>query len=43
MEKIEYRAMIKFLHLTGNTSAQTKVSKAELDAVYRDLVHHFLP
>jgi [histone H3]-lysine36 N-dimethyltransferase SETMAR len=33
MEKIEYRAVIKFLHLKGNTPAQIK---AELDAVYGD-------
>ncbi|KAL6254803.1 hypothetical protein P5V15_014138 [Pogonomyrmex californicus] len=33
MEKIEYRAVIKFLHLKGNTPAQIKI---ELDAVYGD-------
>ncbi|KYN13635.1 hypothetical protein ALC57_14173 [Trachymyrmex cornetzi] len=33
MEKIEYRVLIKFLHLKGNTSTQIK---AELDAVYED-------
>ncbi|KAL6264243.1 hypothetical protein P5V15_004331 [Pogonomyrmex californicus] len=35
MEKIEYRAVIKFLHLKGNTPAQIKI---ELDAVYGDSV-----
>src|SRR5436190_23298789 len=38
MEKIEYRAVIKFLHLKGNTSAQIK---AELDAVYGDSAPSF--
>ncbi|KYQ51718.1 hypothetical protein ALC60_09165 [Trachymyrmex zeteki] len=38
MEKIEYRAIIKFLHLKGNTSTQIK---AELDAVYGDSAPSF--
>ncbi|KAL6268025.1 hypothetical protein P5V15_001107 [Pogonomyrmex californicus] len=38
MEKIEYRAVIKFLHLKGNTPAQIKI---ELDAVYGDCVPSF--
>lgn len=38
MEKIEYRAVIKFLHLKGNTPAQIK---AELDAVYGDFASSF--
>ncbi|KYN15691.1 hypothetical protein ALC57_12093 [Trachymyrmex cornetzi] len=38
MEKIEYRALIKFLHLKGNTSTQMK---AELDAVYGDSAPSF--
>ncbi|KYQ60538.1 hypothetical protein ALC60_00406 [Trachymyrmex zeteki] len=38
MEKIEYCAIIKFLHLKGNTSTQIK---AELDAVYGDSVPSF--
>ncbi|KYN22438.1 hypothetical protein ALC57_05156 [Trachymyrmex cornetzi] len=38
MEKIEYRAIIKFLYLKGNTSTQIK---AELDAVYEDSAPSF--
>ncbi|KYN18346.1 hypothetical protein ALC57_09342 [Trachymyrmex cornetzi] len=38
MEKIEYRVIIKFLHLKGNTS--TKI-KAELDSVYGDSAPSF--
>ncbi|KYN23204.1 hypothetical protein ALC57_04381 [Trachymyrmex cornetzi] len=38
MEKIEYRAIIKFLRLKGNTSTQIK---AELDAVYGDSAPSF--
>ncbi|KAL6257504.1 hypothetical protein P5V15_011074 [Pogonomyrmex californicus] len=38
MEKIEYRAVIKFLHLKGNTPAQIKI---ELDAVYGDSAPSF--
>ena len=38
MEKIEYRAIIKFLHLKSNTLAQIK---AELDAVYGDSAPSF--
>ncbi|XP_011647659.1 histone-lysine N-methyltransferase SETMAR-like [Pogonomyrmex barbatus] len=38
MEKIEYRAVIKFLHLKGNTPTQIK---AELDAIYEDSAPSF--
>ncbi|KYN24367.1 hypothetical protein ALC57_04029 [Trachymyrmex cornetzi] len=38
MKKIEYRAIIKFLHLKGNTSTQIK---AELDDVYGDSAPSF--
>jgi len=38
MEKNEYRAVIKFLRLKGNTPTEIK---AELDAVYGDSVPSF--
>lgn len=38
MEKIEYRAVIKYLHLKGNTPAQIK---AELNAVYGEWAPSF--
>lgn len=38
MEKVEYRAVIKFLYLKGNTPAKIKV---ELDAVYGDSAPSF--
>ncbi|KYN21168.1 hypothetical protein ALC57_06462, partial [Trachymyrmex cornetzi] len=38
MEKIEYRAIIKFLNLKGNTSTQIKI---ELGAVYGDSAPSF--